>query len=78
MSIPISQFIPPPLLSPGNHKFVSYICDSTSVLSVCLFSFEVQKMIPVSGMGYLRLHGTEGLPHSFHTIGAFSIAECSA
>ena len=29
MSIPISQFIPPP--SPVNRKFVFYICDSTSV-----------------------------------------------
>ena len=33
MSVPISQFIPPPTpLSPGNHKLVFYICDSTSVL----------------------------------------------
>ena len=33
MSIPISQFIPPPPPVPfGNHKFVFYICDSISVL----------------------------------------------
>ena len=35
MSIPISQLIlpPPPLVSSsGNHKFICYICDSTSVL----------------------------------------------
>ena len=35
MSIPISQLIPPlpPLVfSSGNHKFVFYILDSTSVL----------------------------------------------
>ena len=32
MSIPISQFIPPHPLLPGNHKFVFYICDSISVL----------------------------------------------
>ena len=31
MSIPVSQFIPPSL-TPGNHKFVFYICDSNSVL----------------------------------------------
>ena len=28
MSIPVSQFIPPPAFAPGNHKFVFYICDS--------------------------------------------------
>ena len=28
MSIPISQFIPPPPFPLGNHKFVFYICDS--------------------------------------------------
>ena len=33
MSIPVSQFIPPSLLS-GNHKFVFCICDSISLLSV--------------------------------------------
>ena len=32
MSIPISQFIPPLPLHPGNHKFVFYVCDSISVL----------------------------------------------
>ena len=37
MSILISQFIPPPTLSPGKHKFVFYICDSTSVLKISSF-----------------------------------------
>ena len=32
MSTPISQFIPPRPISPGNHKFAFYIRDSTSVL----------------------------------------------
>ena len=36
MSVPISQSIPP-LLSPGNDKFVFYICDFTSVLQISLF-----------------------------------------
>ena len=37
MSIPISQFIPPPL-TPGSHKFVFYICDSISVLKISSFA----------------------------------------
>ena len=32
MSIPISQYIPPAPLSPGNQKFTFYICNSVSVL----------------------------------------------
>ena len=31
VSIPISQFIPPPPLPARNHKFVFYICDATSL-----------------------------------------------
>ena len=31
MSIPISQFILPPIFPSGNHKFLFYICDSISV-----------------------------------------------
>ena len=31
MSIPISQFIPPPLFPPGNHKTILHVCDSISV-----------------------------------------------
>ena len=27
MSVPVSQFIPPPSSRLGNHKFVLYICD---------------------------------------------------
>ena len=37
MSIPISQFIPLPTFPPGNSKFVFYICDSISVLSISSF-----------------------------------------
>ena len=37
MSIPISQFIPPPPLPPGSHRFVFYICDSPSVLCISIF-----------------------------------------
>ena len=33
MSIPISQFVPPSL-TPGNHKFVFYTCNSISVSKV--------------------------------------------
>ena len=32
MTTPISQFIPPTPLPPGNHEFVFHICDSISVL----------------------------------------------
>ena len=37
MSIPISQFIPPITLPPGNHKFVFYTCNSIFVLQISLF-----------------------------------------
>ena len=37
MSIPISQFISLPPSSPGNHKFVFYICDSISVFKISSF-----------------------------------------
>ena len=32
MSVSVPQFIPPPTLFPGNHKFVFYIHGATSVL----------------------------------------------
>ena len=32
MSLPISQFIPPHPVPPGNQKFIFYICNSISVL----------------------------------------------
>ena len=34
MSVPISQFIPPPPSPLRNHKFVFYICDSISALQI--------------------------------------------
>ena len=34
MSIPVSQFIPPPFPRLGNHKFVLHICDSISALQI--------------------------------------------
>ena len=39
MSIPVSQFIPPPSL-PGNHKIVFYICDSLCLVNkfICTIS----------------------------------------
>ena len=41
MSVPVSQCIPPPspTLSPGNHKFIFYIHDSTSVLELIYLEF---------------------------------------
>ena len=32
MSVPVSQIISPPPHTRGHHKFVFYVCDSTSVL----------------------------------------------
>jgi len=37
MSIPISQLIPLPPLSPSNHYLLFYICDSISVLQISSF-----------------------------------------
>ena len=34
MSIPVFQFIHPPLPPPGYHKFVFCICDSVSALQI--------------------------------------------
>ena len=53
MLTPISQFIPPPLFPPGNHKTILYVCDS---ISVGIFIF-------LMGRGWERtgLHGEGSL-----------------
>ena len=39
VSIPVSPYPSPlPAFSPGNHKFVFYICDSISVLQISSFA----------------------------------------
>ena len=54
MLVPVSQFIPPPL-SPGNHKFVFYICDSTSKTEKKIKYKNTQAHIPLT-MGEIMSH----------------------
>lgn len=72
MSIPVSQhpspiFLPPP---PGNHNFVSYICDSNNnyfygsdthtsmcqVLLQTLFVFTINSFNSLNNYEYCQLH----------------------
>ena len=67
MSIPISQFIPLGPLSPGNHKFVFYICGSFSIfvnkfICTIFFGFHIQAVSCIC----LSLYTSQTFkPHNF-------------
>ena len=56
MSIPISQFIFPHPLPPGNHKFVFYICNSISVFLLFATTFLPQTMKPLQAPLFSHLY----------------------
>ena len=60
MSIPISQFIPPP--PPVNHKLAFYICDSTSVQNL---SHNYHTRLPSKSFNNLKIN--VGKLHSLKT-----------
>ena len=61
---PISQFIPPPPLPPGNDKFVFYICNSISVFFFKLFIYLWLCWVFVSVRGLSPVAATGGYSSS--------------